>query len=51
MSQPSSQQSRFMLENPDSGIWEHFACESRTMSFGIQNKAQGIRNPTKDWNP
>ena len=21
------------------------------LSFGIQNTAQGIRNPTNDWNP
>ena len=33
-----------MKGNPDSGIREIFAC-------GIRNTAQGIRNPTKDWNP
>ena len=25
--------------------------ESGILGFGIQNTAQGIRNPTKDWNP
>ena len=25
--------------------------ESGILSFGIRNTAQGIRNPTKDWNP
>ena len=25
--------------------------ESGILGFGIRNTAQGIRNPTKDWNP
>ena len=25
--------------------------ESEILGFGIRNTAQGIRNPTKDWNP
>lgn len=44
-----------MLWNPDSGIWEIFACglrvreiflvESKILDFGIQNSALGIRIP------
>ena len=36
--------------NPDSGIRAIFAVESGILGFGIQNTAQRIRNPTKDWN-
>lgn len=31
-----------------SGIWN---LESGILGFGIQDTAQRIRNPTKDWNP
>ena len=34
-----------MIRIPDSGIREIFVCD------GTQNTAQGIYNPTKDWNP
>ena len=37
--------------NPDSGIRAIFVVESGILGFGIQNTAQRIRNPTKDWNP
>ena len=40
-----------MLRNPDSGMWEIFACGIRNTAKGIRNTAQGIRNPTNDWNP
>ena len=51
-----------MLGYPVSGTKEIFACEIRNvvnfsfvksaiLGFGIWNTAQGIRNPTKDWNP
>ena len=33
-----------------SGIWENFACGIWNPGFGIRNTAQGIRNPTNDWN-
>ena len=50
-----------MLWNVNSGIREIVACgirnlgkillvESRILGFEIQNTAQGIRNPTNDWN-
>ena len=36
--------------NPlDSAI--HLLKKKRGLSFGIRNTAQGIRNPTDDWNP
>ena len=46
----------------ESRIWENLLVESGILGFGIQNTAQGIRNPTnfwirnqisidKDWNP
>ena len=38
----------FLLE---SRIQKILLVESRIQGFGIQNAAQGIRNPTKDWNP
>ena len=40
-----------MQRNSDSGIRTIFAVESGFLGFGIQNTAQRIRNPTKDWNP
>ena len=40
-----------MKGNPDSGIQEIFACGVRNPGLGIWNTAQGIRNPTEDWNP
>ena len=36
------------------GIWEICAfgiLEIGILVFGIRNSAQGIRNPTNDWNP
>ena len=46
---------------PDSGIRELFifgtrnpkrlAVESGILGFGIRNPAQGVWNPTNDWNP
>ena len=37
----------------ESGIREDFACgiQNPGCDFEIRNTAQGIRNPTKDWNP
>ena len=35
----------------ESRIQKILLVESRIQGFGIQNAAQGIRNPTKDWNP
>ena len=37
--------------NSDFEIWEIFACEICILGFGIQNTAQGIRNPANDWSP
>ena len=34
-----------------SGIREIFDTESGIQGFGIQNRAQVLRNPTKEWNP
>ena len=34
-----------------SGIHHIFAVESGILGFGIQNTAQGIRNPSNVWNP
>ena len=34
-----------------SGIWKILLVESGILGFGIRNTAQGIRNPTNDWNP
>ena len=52
---------RPMYGNLDSGVLEIFACEIRNpqkfavesgvLGFGIRNRAQGIRNPTNEWNP
>ena len=33
-----------------SGIQEILVVEGGILGFGIPNKAQGIRNPIKDWN-
>ena len=30
--------------------WKIFLMESRILGFGIRNTAQGVRNPTNDWN-
>ena len=27
-----------------------FVCRNRNLGFGVRNTAQGIRNPSKDWN-
>ena len=35
----------------ESGIQQIFALEQEILGFGIRTTAQGIRNPTKDWNP
>ena len=35
----------------ESGLREKFVLESGILGFGIRNTAQGIRNPTDDWNP
>ena len=35
--------------NPESG--KFLLVESGILGFGIRNTAQGIRNPTYDWNP
>ena len=35
----------------ESRIWENLLVESGILGFGIQNTAQGIRNPSKDLNP
>ena len=37
------------LKNPESG--KIVLVESRILGSGTQNTAQGIRNPTKEWNP
>ena len=37
------------IRNPDSG--KILLMESGTSDFGFRNTAQGIGNPTKDWNP
>ena len=34
-----------------SGIRENFDMESGIQGFGIQNRAQVLRNTTKAWNP
>ena len=53
------------IRNSDSEIPEMFACgirnlgkfcswnikKSGILGFGMWNTAQGIRNPTNDWNP
>ena len=44
-------ESEFASWNPDSGIQEIFACGIRILGFGFRNTAQGIQNPTNDWNP
>ena len=52
---------RPMWGNPDSAIYENFSrgiqnpgkillVESGILGFGIRYKAQGIPNPTRDWN-
>ena len=33
------------------GIEEIFDCGMGILGFGLRNSAQGIRNPTNDWNP
>ena len=35
------------------GFWnpENFVVDSGILGFGIWDTAQGIRNPTDDWNP
>ena len=38
-----------VMRIPESG--KFFLVKSRILGFGIWNTAQGIRNPTKDWNP
>ena len=38
----------FALKKPE---LPKLAMESRIVGFGIRNTAQGIRNPTNDWNP
>ena len=35
----------------ESKIRENFARGIRDQGFGIQNRAQVLRNPTKEWNP
>ena len=35
----------------ESGILEILLVESEILGLGIRNTTQGIRNPTKDWNP
>ena len=35
----------------ESGIQQIFVLEQGILGFGIRTTAQGIRNPTKDWNP
>ena len=41
-----------MLGNPDSGIGEIFACGiANPLFWNLEYTAQGIRNPTNDWNP
>ena len=35
----------------ESGIQQIFALEQGILGFGIGNTAQGIRNPSKEWNP
>ena len=35
----------------ESWIWEILLLESGILGSGIRNTAQGIRNPTNDWNP
>ena len=46
-------ESRFTLckgvRVPESG--KFWLVESGILGFGIQNTAQGIRNPTEEWNP
>ena len=46
-------ESRFALckgvRVPESG--KFWLVESGILGFGIQNTAQGIRNPTEEWNP
>ena len=37
------------MRDPEPG--KYFLVESGIMGFGIRNTDQGIRNPTKDWNP
>ena len=37
------------FENPESG--KILLVESGILGFGTQNTAQGIRNPTEEWNP
>ena len=40
------------MVRPYEGIREIFACGIRgILGFGIRNTAQGIRNPTNEWNP
>ena len=34
-----------------SKFWKIVLVEYGILGFGIQNTAQGIRNPTNDWNP
>ena len=39
----------FCLWKPESG--KHLHVESKILGFAILNTAQGIWNPTNDWNP
>ena len=40
-----------MYANQDFRIREFLLVESGILGFGIRNTAQGVRNPTNDWNP
>ena len=41
----------FLLRNQTETLATQASQESGNLGFGIQNTAQGIRNPTNDWNP
>ena len=41
--------SKFLLV--EFGIRKKLAVKSGILGFGIRNRAQGIRNPTNEWNP
>ena len=48
---PRIPESEEVLLQVVSEIHHIFAVEFGILGFGIRNTAQGIRNPTNDWNP
>ena len=48
---PSSTHRKSGIHYLESGILETRLVESGILGFGIRKTAQGILNPTNDWNP